>query len=126
MRLSPKLYKYIPFFLITAGLLSSRVYATAPWDDAGFIDNFVSRYVVLTPGSLIARFYNILFPIGLVVGLFADGFAGYTIMTSQGSPEKVKEGSEKLTSAVVGMIFIVLSIVILRIIIGSLLDDVSF
>ncbi len=66
--------------------------------------------------------YDILFPIGLAIGLFSIIIAGYAFMTSQGQPDKVKEAKEKLTAAVVGILFIVLSIVILRVIIRTLLD----
>jgi len=42
-------------------------------------------------------------------------------MTSQGQPDRVKEASGRLTSAVVGLVFVVLSLVILRVIINTLL-----
>jgi len=37
-------------------------------------------------------------------------------MTSQGSPEAVKSATEQLTSAIIGLLFIILSFVILQII----------
>lgn len=42
--------------------------------------------------------------------------AGYQMMTSQGNPEKVKEARERLTAAIVGLLFIIFSVTILQII----------
>lgn len=42
--------------------------------------------------------------------------AGYQMMTSQGNPEKVKEARERLTAAIVGLVFIVFSVAVLQII----------
>lgn len=42
--------------------------------------------------------------------------AGYQMVMSQGNPEKVKEARERLTSAIVGLLFIIFSVVILQII----------
>jgi hypothetical protein len=72
--------------------------------------------------DLAVALYNILLPIGIAVGIFAILMAGYTYMTSQGRPDKVKDASERLTSAVLGILFIVLSLVLLRVIVNALLD----
>jgi len=42
--------------------------------------------------------------------------AGYRLMTSQGNPEAVKAGQEQLTSAIVGLLFIIFSLVILQVV----------
>ena len=62
------------------------------------------------------------FIFGVVLGL-AGGIAliliiiaGYKVMTSQGNPEAVKAANEQLTSAIVGLLFIIFSFVILQII----------
>ena len=43
-------------------------------------------------------------------------------MTSEGNPQKVKEGQEELTAAIIGTFFILLSVAILRVIISSVLN----
>ena len=43
-------------------------------------------------------------------------WAGLTLLTSSGNPEKVKHGQELLTAAIAGLVMIILSIIILRII----------
>lgn len=43
-------------------------------------------------------------------------FAGFQIMTSTGNPERLKAGQELLTSAIAGLILLIFSVFILRII----------
>ena len=79
------------------------------------------RYGV-NEAEIAATVYDLLYPIGIAIGLFALITAGYAFMTSQGQPDKVKDAKDKLTASIVGILFIVLSIVILRVIIRTLLD----
>jgi hypothetical protein len=52
--------------------------------------------------------------------------SGYRLMASQGDPEKVKEAREGLTAAVVGLLFIIFSIVILQFITVDVLHIPGF
>lgn len=76
--------------------------------------------------SLIKILYNILLPAGLGLGGFFIAKSGYTLMTSEGNPQKVKEGQEELTHAIMGTIFVLLSIVLLRVIINALIGPAGF
>lgn len=49
---------------------------------------------------------------GIVVLLIIA--SGYRLMTSQGDPEKIKAAREQLTAAIVGLLFIIFSLVILQ------------
>jgi hypothetical protein len=71
--------------------------------------------------SLLASIFKILYPVGIGLGLFMIIRAGYKIMTSEGNPQQIKEGQEELTSSVLGILFIILSLVILRVIIKAIL-----
>ncbi|RJR26848.1 hypothetical protein C4561_03680 [candidate division WWE3 bacterium] len=71
--------------------------------------------------DLISRLYTLLFPIALFIGIAFIVKAGYTLMTSEGNPQKVKDGQEELTAAIIGTFFILLSVAILRVIIRSIL-----
>lgn len=51
---------------------------------------------------------------------------GYRLMASQGDPEKVKEAREGLTAAIVGLLFIIFSLVILQFITISVLHIPAF
>lgn len=61
----------------------------------------------------------ILGPVIGLVGLIAFGmliYSAFILQTSQGNPEKVKKAREILTGSIVGLIFIILSVFILRLI----------
>lgn len=51
---------------------------------------------------------------------------GYRLMTSQGDPEKVKNAREQLTAAIVGLLFIIFSLVILQLITQDILRIPGF
>ncbi len=73
--------------------------------------------------TLLQTIYGLLLPIG--IGLIAIPLIiinGYKIMTSQGDPSKVMDGKEGLTSAIIGLLFILLSIWIIRIVIANFLQ----
>jgi hypothetical protein len=78
---------------------------------------FKDLQVVLAP---IAK---ILYYAALVVGVLFIIYSGYIIMTSEGNPQQVQQGQEQLTAAILGIIFILLSAAILRVIITSILGE---
>lgn len=57
---------------------------------------------------------------GIVVILIIR--AGYKLMFSQGNPEKVQEAKDELTSAIVGLLFIIFSFVLLQFITNDILN----
>jgi|GEM_PF-3559515 len=59
---------------------------------------------------------RILYYGGLFVGIFFIILSGYKLMTSEGDPQRTREAQEQLTSAIIGIIFILLSTTIIRII----------
>ena len=69
----------------------------------------------------ITKVFNIVFPLAILIGFIKVVLGGYALMTSQGDPQKVGEGKETLTAAITGMLFVLLSIGILRVIIDSLI-----
>ena len=72
--------------------------------------------------------YDITLPLAIILGFILIVIGGYMFMTSQGDPKKTMEAKERLTSAIMGMLFVLLSIGILRILIGSLItgEDPGF
>lgn len=68
--------------------------------------------------GLLSPIIRILFYAGLTLGGAFIIYAGYLLMTSEGDPQKTKEGQEQLTAAILGTLFIVLALYILRVIIG--------
>jgi hypothetical protein len=76
---------------------------------------------IISIGEFIGRVYALLYPIGILLGVLFIGKAGYTLMTSEGNPNKVKEGQDELTAAVLGTLFIMGGFAALRILIKALL-----
>ncbi len=76
---------------------------------------------IITVNELISLIYDIMLPISIGVGLLFIIKAGYVLKTSEGNPTKKQQGIDDLTGAVVGTLFVGLSLVILRIIINSIL-----
>ena len=68
------------------------------------------------PTELIKWAFPYLLGFGGLATFLLIVFAGIQIMTSSGNPEKLKAGKELITSAVTGLIFIILSLFLLRVI----------
>lgn len=66
--------------------------------------------------------YQAILPIVIILGMIFVAVAGYGIMTSQGDPTKAQEAKEQLTSAIMGLLFILLGAGILRAIISTLIE----
>jgi len=73
----------------------------------------------LDPGGLIERIVLFLIPIAILIALFRIIQGGYLIITSEGSETKISEGKEILTSAVVGLIFSLAGLAVLRVLINT-------
>lgn len=72
--------------------------------------------ITATPGGIAGSIMTILMSLSGGVAILLVIAAGYQLITSQGNPEKVKEGRERLISAIVGLLFIIFSVAILQII----------
>lgn len=71
-------------------------------------------------GLISAGILTPLLSLGGLITLLLIIYSAILIMTSSGDPEKIKKAKETLTSALVGLIFIILSIFILKFISGDL------
>ena len=87
--------------------------------DPGIIGDLWDMFYV-SETELAADAYNLILPIGIAIGVLSIIIAGYGFMTSQGNPDKVKAAKERLSAAIAGTFFIVLSLVILKVIINTL------
>ena len=68
------------------------------------------------PTGIVGSLMTILLSLSGGVAILLIIAAGYQLVVSQGNPEKVKEGRERLTSAIVGLLFLIFSVVILQIV----------
>lgn len=68
------------------------------------------------PGEFITRVFAILLSFSGGIALLLIIRAGYVLMTSQGKPDQVQSGRDQLIAAVVGLAFLIFSLVILQVI----------
>jgi hypothetical protein len=71
------------------------------------------------PG-LVDAIIGIAVPLAVICVVVLVIYAGYILMSSQGNPDKLKEGKEILTNAIIGFLVILLSVAILLLISNSL------
>jgi len=70
----------------------------------------------IDPKELIKRIFPYLLGIGGTIAFGFIIFGGIQVMTSSGDPEKIKGGKELITSALTGLVFIILSLFLLKLI----------
>lgn len=68
------------------------------------------------PNEFVKQLFGVLLGISGGVALLLILYSGYRIMASRGDPEKLQGAKETLTSAIVGLLFIIFSLVILEIV----------
>ena len=73
---------------------------------------------------VVEKLVQIAAPLAVISVIVLVVYAAYLLMSSQGNPDKVKEGKEILTNAIIGFLVVLLSVVILIILSGSLGLDV--
>lgn len=79
-----------------------------------------------SPTNFIANAFAILLSIAGAVAITIIILSGYRIMISQGNPEQLKGAREALTSAIIGLLFMIFSVAILQIIGVNILHIPSF
>ncbi len=76
----------------------------------------LGEFDVTTPSTIITRIFSIVLGISSFGALILLLIAGYNLITSNGNKEKVAAARESITSAILGLLFIIFAIVILEII----------
>ncbi len=67
-----------------------------------------------SPQGIVKSLLQILLSAAGGIALILILIAAYKIMTSRGNPEQIQDGKEQITSAIVGLLFIIFSVVILQ------------
>lgn len=66
--------------------------------------------------QLVSNIVNVALPIAGLATVILLIVAGYKMITSQGNPDKLKDAKDMITNAIIGLVFILLSISILLLI----------
>lgn len=72
--------------------------------------------IATSPAGLVSSLLRILLGIAGAVAVLLIIYSGYRMMTSAGNPEVLQGARETLTSAIVGLLFIIFSLVLLEVI----------
>jgi hypothetical protein len=87
------------------------------------MDRIVYTGPIVNYEDLLKKITTLLIPIALgVFGIPLIIINGYKILTSQGDPKRVQEGKEGLTSAIIGLVFVLLAMSILRVILNTVFN----
>ena len=66
--------------------------------------------------QLVSNIVNIALPLAGLAAVILLIVGGYKMITSQGNPDKLKDAKDMITNAIIGLVFILLSISILLLI----------
>jgi hypothetical protein len=87
---------------------------TTPWEKEGI--QTAIGCIPTNPSGLISAITRLLTGVGGGIALLLMIFGAFRMITSQGNPDAIKEGSEQFTSALIGLLFIVFAVLLLKII----------
>ncbi|KKP65885.1 MAG: hypothetical protein UR61_C0009G0002 [candidate division WS6 bacterium GW2011_GWE1_34_7] len=76
-------------------------------------------------GSFMEAIINFAIPLSAISVFVLLSFAAYKLMTSQGNPDKLQDAKEQISNAIIGFIFIILSVAILALLSNILNIDIS-
>lgn len=75
---------------------------------------------ITTKEELVQSIVKIAVPLGVICLVLLVVYAGYLLMSSQGNPDKIQEGKEIITNAIIGFLVVLLSVGILLLISNTL------
>ena len=76
-------------------------------------------------GGLMDSIISIAIPLAGICVFVLLAFAAYQLMTSGGNPDKLKEGREVITNAIIGFLFVLMSVAILLLLSNLFGIDIS-
>lgn len=80
------------------------------------VDTGLGISIGTNPQSLIQTLFGLILSVSGGIALLLIIISGYKLLASQGNPEAIKGAREQLTAAIVGLLFIILSLVMLQVI----------
>lgn len=89
---------------------ATKIYANSLSDALGEVNNLSEASDV---GSFMDSVISLAIPLAVFSVFALLAFAAYQLMTSRGDPDKLKQGKEVITNAIIGFLFILMSVAIL-------------
>lgn len=103
---------------------SAKAYVSNPLDCPS-LDTAIGN-IPLDPIGFISKLLAIVLSIAGIAAIIILIYSGYRLLLSRGDKEKVQQARDKITSTVVGLIFIVFSLVLLSVIAHDILKIPGF
>lgn len=92
----------------------------------GICDTAIGQIQAQDPFQFITRIFSIVLSLAALAAVILIIYSGYKLLTSRGNKESIQGARETITSAIVGLLFIVFSLVILSVIAGDILKIPGF
>jgi hypothetical protein len=104
------------YFLLLGGFgLARSVYAQDIFGADGCVKTAIGC-IDPSPGGLFEKFFGVGIGIAGGIAFLLILFGGFKIITSAGNPERLNEGKEVVSSAIAGLLMIIFSVFLLKII----------
>ena len=97
-------------------ILSAPIISPCPTGVGGDCINTAIGLIPTKPAGLVSRLFSLLLGLSGGIALILIMISGYRLMTSGANAEAVTGAKETLTSAIVGLLFIIFSLVILEVV----------
>lgn len=94
----------------------NHVHAASPLTPANCIDTAIGCIPITSETGFLAFFVTWAIGIAGGIAFLLIVYAGFQIMTSTGNPDRLKAGRELMTSAVAGLLMLIFSVFILRVV----------
>lgn len=102
------------------GLIVKKAYAASLGDTLNSSITDLQSGSVTDETSLVQTIVKIAVPLSVICVIALAVYGGYILMTSQGNPDKLQEGKEVITNAIIGFVVISLCVGILMLISNTL------
>ncbi len=100
--------------------LIERVNAESLGSSLGDELDKIEEGAVTDEKDLVKTIVSIAVPLGVISVVLLVVYAGYLLTSSQGNPDKIKEGKDIITNAIIGFVVVLLSVAILILISNTL------
>lgn len=101
---------------------TTKIYASSLSDALKGINDAANASDV---GSFMDSIVSLAVPLAAFSVFVLLAFAAYQLMTSRGDPDKLKQGKEVITNAIIGFLFVLMSVAILLLISNLFGIDIS-
>jgi len=87
-----------------------------PGDNNTFVCNTAIGPITTSPDGFIKGILGAILSLAGGIAILLIIISGYRMMVSQGNPENIKNAKDQLTAAIIGLLFVIFSLVILQVI----------